>query len=94
MEQKLRGDLLGGLDEIVPMRPAASYSLRDVAAHVMGQTPEQNQSQSDATIRELKQTVASSRKQVGGVTQTIHSSSASNRDVAGSHQIRRGAPAL
>jgi hypothetical protein len=46
-------------------------SLRDVAAHIMGQTPEQNASQSDATIRELKQELASLKEQVGGVTQTF-----------------------
>jgi hypothetical protein len=71
MEQKLRGDLIGGLDEIVANATGGKASLRDVAAHVMGQTPEQAQSQSDATIRELKQTVAQLQQQVGGVVQTV-----------------------
>jgi hypothetical protein len=71
MENKLRGDLIGGLDEIVGNASNGKLSLRDVAAHIMGQTPEQNQSQSDATIRELKQTVARLQEQVGGVTQSI-----------------------
>lgn len=71
MENKIRGDLFGGLDAVVQQATNGKYSLRDVAAHVMGQTPEQNQSQSDATIRELKQTVARLEEQVGGVTQTF-----------------------
>jgi TolA-binding protein len=71
MENKIRADMLGGLDEIVSNASNGKLSLRDVAAHIMGQTPEQNQSQSDATIRELKQTVARLEQQVGGVTQTI-----------------------
>lgn len=71
MENKIRADMLGGLDEIVANASNGKLSLRDVAAHIMGQTPEQNQSQSDATIRELKQTVARLQEQVGGVTQSI-----------------------
>lgn len=71
MENKLRTDLTGGLDEIVQQATNGKYSLRDIAAHVMGQTPEQNQSQDSATIRELKQTVARLQEQVGGVTQTF-----------------------
>jgi hypothetical protein len=71
MENKLRTDLTGGLDEIVQQATNGKYSLRDVAAHIMGQTPEQNQSQDSATIRELKQTVARLQEQVGGVTQTF-----------------------
>lgn len=71
MENKIRGDLFGGLDAVVQQATEGKYSLRDVAAHVMGQTPEQNQSQDSATIRELKQTVARLQEQVGGVTQTF-----------------------
>lgn len=71
IEQKLRGDLVGGLDEIISNASQGKLSLRDVAAHIMGQTPEQTQSASDATIRELKATVAQLQEQVGGVTETI-----------------------
>jgi hypothetical protein len=71
IENKLRQDLLGGLDEVVSNATQGKYSLRDIAAHVMGQKPEEVQSQSDATIRELKQTVQRLEQQIGGVTQTI-----------------------
>jgi hypothetical protein len=71
MEQKLRGDLLGGLEDVVSKATDGKYSLRDIAAHVMGQKPEEVQSQSDATIRELKQTVQRLEQQIGGVTETI-----------------------
>jgi uncharacterized protein YukE len=46
-------------------------SLKDVARIVLEQTPDQAQSQSDATIRELKQAVARLEQKVGGVTQTF-----------------------
>lgn len=68
MENHLRKDLLGGLDTICQRM---GVSLKDVAAHVMGQTPDQNASKQDATIRELRQELASIKEQVGGVTQTI-----------------------
>jgi hypothetical protein len=68
MEQKLRTDLVGGLDDICQR---LGLSLRDVAAHVMGQKPEEQASQQDATIRELRQELAAVKQQLGGVTQTI-----------------------
>lgn len=68
MENKLRTDLLGGLDTICQRM---GVSLRDVAAHVMGQKPEEQASQQDATIRELRQELAGLKQQLGGVTQTI-----------------------
>lgn len=68
MENKLRQDPLGGLDMLCQR---LGFSLRDVAAHVMGQKPEEQASQQDATIRELRQIVADLQQKVGGVTQTI-----------------------
>jgi hypothetical protein len=69
MEQMLRSpNPIKGLEALCDN---LGISLKDVAAHVMGQTPDQQSSQSDATIRELKATVADLQKQVGGVTQTF-----------------------
>jgi hypothetical protein len=68
MENALRTNLLGGLDTICQRM---GVSLRDVAAHVMGQKPEEQASQQDAVIRELRQELAAIKQQVGGVTQTI-----------------------
>lgn len=68
MEQVLRADPLKGLELICQN---AGLSLRDVAAHVLNQTPEQQSSQSDATIRELRATVQRLEQQVGTVTQTF-----------------------
>lgn len=68
MENKLRTDILGGLDDICQR---VGLSLRDVAAHVMGQKPEEQASQQDSVIRELRQELATLKQQVGGVTQTI-----------------------
>lgn len=65
LEQLLRKDVVAGLGEICKN---AGVSLRDVAAHVMGQTPDQVHSQSEATIRRLEQQVEQLTQQVGGVT--------------------------
>lgn len=68
MESQLRENPIVGLDTICQR---LGFSLRDVAAHVLNQTPDQNASQQDAIIRELKQELAGLKQQVGGVTQTI-----------------------
>jgi hypothetical protein len=82
MENMLRTDLLGGLDTICQRM---GVSLRDVAAHVMGQKPEQQASQQDATIRELRQELAGLKQQLGGVTQTIEQ----QREQATLHEINK-----
>ena len=46
-------------------------SLRQVAAHVMGQPQDQVAAQNDSVIRELRNEVAQLQRQIGGVTQTI-----------------------
>lgn len=68
MENALRKDLVGGLETICQRM---GVSLRDVAAHVIGQKPEQVQSKQDATIRELRQTVQQLEQRVGTVAQTF-----------------------
>lgn len=68
IDTKLEKDFLGGLDDLVQRY---GYSLKDVAAHVMGQTPDQAQSKSDATIRNLQNEIAGLKQQLGGVTSTI-----------------------
>lgn len=67
-EQQLRKDPIGGLETICSR---LGLSLRDVAAHVMGQTPDQQASQSDSVIRELKSKIEQLESQVGNVTQTF-----------------------
>ena len=68
MENMLRQDPIKGLNAVCENM---GLSLRDVAAHVLGQTPDQTASQSDATVRELKAEIAALKQQVGGVTQTF-----------------------
>lgn len=65
LETVLRQNPLKGLEEVCNN---IGVSLRDVAQIVLGQTPDQAQSQSDATIRELKQQVQQLSQQIGGVT--------------------------
>lgn len=59
---------LSAIDEVFGH---AGINPRDFAAHILNQTPDQQASQSDATIRELKQQIATLTQQVGGVTQTF-----------------------
>jgi hypothetical protein len=68
MEQALRKDPIGGFETLANR---LGLSLRDIAAHIMGQTPEDVSSKQDATIRELRQQVEQLTQQIGGVTQTI-----------------------
>lgn len=68
IERLLANNLTGGLDQICQN---AGTSLREVAAKIMGQTPDQNASAQDATIRELRAEIASLKKGVEGVSTHI-----------------------
>jgi hypothetical protein len=68
MENMIRQDPIRGLERVCQNM---GLSLRDVAAHVLNQKPEEVAGQQDATIRELKAELADLKKQVGGVTQTF-----------------------
>jgi|UniRef100_A0A6H1ZAW0 hypothetical protein len=68
IEQLLAADPVKGLDQICQN---LGTSLRDVAAHIMGQTPDQNASQQDSVIRELRQELSSLKQELGGVSTTI-----------------------
>lgn len=68
MEQQLRADPIKGLEVVCQN---LGLSLRDVAAHIMGQSPDQAASQADATIRELRNELVAIKQQVSGVTQTF-----------------------
>ncbi|RWI60253.1 MAG: hypothetical protein EOQ93_03050 [Mesorhizobium sp.] len=68
IEMKLREDPIAGLNQIAANM---GFSLRDIAAHIMGQQPDQVQSQNDATIRELRQEIASLKQSIGGVNTTL-----------------------
>lgn len=68
IENLLKQDLPSGLAKICENM---GTSLRDVAAQILGQAPDAQASQSDATIRELRQHIGRLEQQVGGVTSTI-----------------------
>ncbi|TGR84569.1 hypothetical protein EN866_32995 [Mesorhizobium sp. M2D.F.Ca.ET.223.01.1.1] len=68
IEMMLRQDPIAGLNQIANNM---GFSLREVAAHIMGQQPDQVQSQNDATIRELRQEIASLKQTIGGVNNTL-----------------------
>lgn len=68
MEQLLRSNPLRGLEEVCSN---IGVSLRQVAEIVLGQTPDQARNQSDQTIRELRQEVATLKQQLGGVTSSM-----------------------
>lgn len=68
MENMLRQNPLRGLEKICEN---IGLSLRDVAAHVLGQAPEETASAQDATIRELRAELADLKSQVGSVSQSF-----------------------
>lgn len=70
IEQLLSQDPVRGLDTICRNM---GTSLQAVAAHVMGQPQDQQRTQADTYINELKAEIADLKKQVGGVTSTIES---------------------
>jgi hypothetical protein len=70
IEQKLAADQVAGLTQICENM---GFSLRDVAAHVMGQTPDQAASATDAANRQLRQELAALKQELSGVSTTIKS---------------------
>lgn len=70
IEQLIARDPLRGLNQVCENM---GLSLREIAARIMGQTPDQNASQQDATIRELRNEIAGLKRELGGVSTTIRS---------------------
>jgi len=70
IEQLLAKSPLEGLDRICQNM---GFSLREIAAHVMGQPADQQATQQEGVIRELRNQIANLEKQIGGVTTTIQS---------------------
>jgi NADH dehydrogenase/NADH:ubiquinone oxidoreductase subunit G len=66
METLLRQNPLKGIEAVCDN---IGVSLKDVARIVLGQAPEHEQSQQDATIRDLRSTVQRLEQQLTGVTQ-------------------------
>jgi DNA-binding transcriptional MerR regulator len=67
-EQAIRNNPVQGLDAVCKN---LGLSLRDIAAHVMGQPQDQQQAAQSAEVHQLRQTVQQLQQQLGGVTQTI-----------------------
>jgi hypothetical protein len=49
----------------------AGFTPKDYAASIMGQKPDETPPQNDATIRELRQEIASLKNEMGGVSQSL-----------------------
>jgi len=86
MARKNGGNLKASLERVVEMENAFArdpiegfhavadhfgLSLRAIAAHIMGQTPDAVQQQTDTTVSSLKNEIATLKQQLSGVTQTI-----------------------
>jgi hypothetical protein len=74
MEQQLRQNPMQGLQAVVAnlglTKPDGSpVTLRDVAASVMGQTPDQAASRQEATINQLNNQIEELKQQIGGLSQ-------------------------
>lgn len=79
MEQELRRDPIAGLQAVVANlgiknpQTGMPVTLRDIAAHVLGQKPDQVASQHEASNQQLRQQVAQLQQQISGVTQHVQS---------------------
>lgn len=76
MENELRRDPISGLQAVVAnldlKKPDGSaVTLRDVAASIMGQNPDQAASRQEATINHLTQTITQLQQQIGGFSQHV-----------------------
>ncbi len=68
IEKVLADDPLRGLDAICGN---IGTSLREVAAHVMGQTPDQQATNQDKLIRDMSQQIETMRSELGNMNQTF-----------------------
>lgn len=68
MENLLRKDPVAGIEQILQR---VGISPRQYAEHILNQTPDEQASKSDATIRELRNELAALKETVGGVTKTF-----------------------
>ncbi|ESZ37558.1 hypothetical protein [Mesorhizobium sp. L2C067A000] len=68
LERTLLSDPLKGIEAVCDY---AGISLRQLAAHVMGQKPDEVQGQYDATVQQLKREIDTLKQSVGGVTSTM-----------------------
>lgn len=79
MEQELRRNPIAGLQAVVANlgiknpQTGIPVTLRDIAAHVLGQKPDQVASQHEASNQQLRQQVAQLQQQISGVTQHVQS---------------------
>ena len=76
MEQKLRQDPMAGLQDVIAnldlkKQDGSPVTLRDVAASIMGQSPDQEASRQEATINKLTQQVQSLTQQLGGFSKHV-----------------------
>lgn len=68
LETGMKQNPIGTMERIAQMH---GFSMRQVAEHIMGQTPDQQASQRDQEIISLRQQLADVQKQLGGVTETF-----------------------
>lgn len=64
----LETNIIEGLEAVCQNK---GFSLRDIAAHVMGQPADEVQSQTDATIRGLRDEISNLKNQLSGVTNSV-----------------------
>ena len=72
-DKHLSQNLFEGLEGVIRDKTGGQYGLKDIAAQVMGQQPNQTQSQNDATTHQLRQEIAALKQQLGGVVTHVKS---------------------
>lgn len=74
IERMLHSDLLGGLERIIQnvnQVKGTNITLRDIAGHILNQTPDQVSARQDGIIQSLNAKIERLEAQLGGVSQTI-----------------------
>ena len=71
MDTMLSEDLAQGIDSIIRDKTGNQMGLREFVGQLMGQQPDQSQTQNDATIHSLRQQITNLERQLGGVTSHI-----------------------
>jgi hypothetical protein len=70
-DRHLSEDLVGGLEGVIRDKTGGQYGIRDIAAHVLGQSPDQNQSQADAATHQTNARMAQLETNIRALTSHI-----------------------
>jgi|GEM_PF-6886368 len=91
IETELGRDPVSGLQAVVAnlglkKQDGSPVTLRDIAAHIMGQSPDQAASRQEATISRLTQTISQLQQQIGGFSQHVEQQQQQSRTASAENE--------